>query len=110
MRWLSFGGSGIFLKLSVGGWGEMQVVREQIRRMAVGGPQTEADKANLYEVSSSEDSEVAAEYRKALATRSVVASGPWEKPEGVPDAICEALSKNIVFRGINQGLLQQVSS
>ncbi|GMH33287.1 hypothetical protein BSKO_01121 [Bryopsis sp. KO-2023] len=86
----------------------VEVVREQIRRMAVGGPQTEADKANLYEVSSSEDSEVGAEYRKALATRSVVPSGPWEKPEGVTEAICDSLAKNIVFRGINQGLLQQV--
>lgn len=86
----------------------VEVVREQIRRMAVGGPQTEADRANLYEVSSSEDSDVEQQYHRALTTRSVVSMGPVEKPEGVMDAICSALSQNLVFRGINQQLLQQV--
>eukprot|EP00803_Ostreobium_quekettii_P004993 evm.model.scf_3495.2 EVM.evm.TU.scf_3495.2 scf_3495:7540-10005(-) len=35
----------------------MEVVREQLRRMAVGGPQTEADRAKIYEVSSSDNSD-----------------------------------------------------
>lgn len=86
----------------------MQVVREQIRKMALGGPQTEADKANLYEVSSSEDTQSEIEYRSELIDSTSMNIDPLEKPEGVSERICDALSRNQVFRGINQHLLQQV--
>lgn len=76
--------------------------------MAVGGPQTEADKANLYEVSSSEDSQSELEYSSELNDNTTMGMDPLEKPEEVSERICDALSRNQVFRGINQHLLQQV--
>lgn len=141
-------------------------MREQIRKLAVGGPPGKDDKGAIYQVSDSEDEElqeemprrvgawsgalwsggkwpdrtdclhgalVTAECAESLGPCEVLASqrgspkGPtyhhsmvhvcngrrsampgWSKPQEVTDAICEALKRNFVFKGISESLLLEV--
>lgn len=39
----------------------LQAVRDQIRKLAVGGPQSKEEKANVYEVADSDDEDLALE-------------------------------------------------
>lgn len=84
----------------------IEVVREQIRRMAIGGPQSEADKANLYAVSSSDGSDAKESETDDRAQSSE--SNFVLKPPAVVNTICEALSYNQVFRGIQEASLMEV--
>ncbi|CAD7704400.1 unnamed protein product [Ostreobium quekettii] len=84
----------------------MEVVREQLRRMAVGGPQTEADRAKIYEVSSSDNSDNDGQEleRSITLSRNEVV---W-KPENTVSTICGALKDNQVFHGMADSLVQMV--
>ena len=48
----------------------------------------------------------AAHLRCPLGRRSVLSG--WSKPQEVTDAICEALKRNFVFKGISESLLLEV--
>lgn len=76
-------------------------VREQMRKMAVGGGPGKDDKIAVYAVSDSDD--------EGLASDSAgFAASSWSKPQEVTDAICKALNQNFVFKGISEGLLVEV--
>lgn len=79
-----------------------EAVREQIRKLAVGGAPNKDDKDAVYQVSDSEDEELTSDMSRPLHM-----SG-WFKPQEVTDAICEALKRNFVFKGISESLLLEV--
>ncbi|GLC48322.1 hypothetical protein PLESTB_000083500 [Pleodorina starrii] len=80
-----------------------EAVRDQIRKLAVGGPQAKEEKEKIYEVSDSEDEEL----DNDPLDRGTL-SGDWYKPQEVTDAILEALKRNFVFKGIPQSHLVEV--
>ncbi|GIL52865.1 hypothetical protein Vafri_8639 [Volvox africanus] len=80
-----------------------EAVRDQIRKLAVGGPQAKEEKEKIYEVSDSEDEELDDD----PLDRGML-SGDWYKPQEVTDAILEALKRNFVFKGIPQSHLVEV--
>ncbi|KAG2485663.1 hypothetical protein HYH03_015635 [Edaphochlamys debaryana] len=80
-----------------------EAVRDQIRKLAVGGPQAKEEKEKIYEVSDSEDEELENDPNER-----VTLSGDWYKPQEVTDAILEALKRNFVFKGIPQNHLVEV--
>lgn len=77
-----------------------EAVRAGLRRLAVGGPQTQEDKAAVYEVSASDD-ELELEENLSDVQR-------WHKPDPITNAICDALKKNFVFKGITDEQLVEV--
>jgi cGMP-dependent protein kinase len=77
-----------------------EAVRDQIRKLVVGGPQTKEEKANVYEVSDSEEEDLIEEDSPKVATS--------EKSNQEKEAICEGLKKNFVFKGIPDNLLLEV--
>jgi len=79
-----------------------EAVREQIRKLAVGGPPGKGDTA-VYQVSDSEDEDL--EDSEDIRHPSI---GNWQKPQYVTDDICHALQKNFIFKGISQDLLLEV--
>ncbi|PNW86201.1 hypothetical protein CHLRE_02g076900v5 [Chlamydomonas reinhardtii] len=80
-----------------------EAVRDQIRKLAVGGPQAKEEKEKIYEVSDSEDEELEDD-----PSERTTLSGDWYKPQEVTDAILEALKRNFVFKGIPQNHLVEV--
>ncbi len=78
-------------------------MRDQIRKLVVGGPQSKEDQARIIEVSDSDDEESA---NVQPSRRSQ--AGQLPKPPDVTAAICEALKRSFVFSGISEDLLKQV--
>ncbi|GAX83981.1 hypothetical protein CEUSTIGMA_g11406.t1 [Chlamydomonas eustigma] len=77
-----------------------EAVRDQMRKLAVGGPAATQDEKNaIYEVSDSEDEDLDGEGRGQTG---------WSKDQEITDAICDALKKNFVFKGIPESLLLEV--
>eukprot|EP00199_Chlamydomonas_sp_CCMP681_P000070 CAMPEP_0119102536 /NCGR_PEP_ID=MMETSP1180-20130426/1251_1 /TAXON_ID=3052 ORGANISM="Chlamydomonas cf sp, Strain CCMP681" /NCGR_SAMPLE_ID=MMETSP1180 /ASSEMBLY_ACC=CAM_ASM_000741 /LENGTH=1028 /DNA_ID=CAMNT_0007086843 /DNA_START=136 /DNA_END=3222 /DNA_ORIENTATION=+ len=79
-----------------------EAVREQIRKMAVGVTPGKDDQTAIYAVSDSEDEELTLDSLKPFSLPG------WSKPQEVTDAICEALKRNFVFKGISDVLLLEV--
>lgn len=77
-----------------------EAVRDQIRKLAVGG-KPEKDDVAIYEVSGSEDEDLDLDGR-------AFGEGGWSKPQEITDAVCEALKRNFVFKGISDSLLLDV--
>lgn len=77
-----------------------EAVRDHIRKLVVGGPQNKEDKAKVYEVSDSEDDDLD---DSDEGIRSILT-----KPPDLTEAICEAVKKNFVFKGIPEHLLAEV--
>ncbi|PNH08002.1 cAMP-dependent protein kinase regulatory subunit [Tetrabaena socialis] len=80
-----------------------EAVRDQIRKLAVGGPQAKEEKEKIYEVSDSEDDTLVDDPAERVAL-----AGDWYKPQEVTDSILEALKRNFVFKGIPQNHLVEV--
>ncbi|KAJ9511311.1 hypothetical protein QJQ45_029755, partial [Haematococcus lacustris] len=79
-----------------------EAVREQIRKLAVGGAPSKDAKDAIYAVSDSEDEEL----QESDLPRHTLTG--WGKPQEVTDAVCEALKRNFVFKGISESLLVEV--
>ncbi len=87
-----------------------QFVRQQIKKMAVGGPATDADKSQLYEVSDSEDDlsddELDAEPAQASTTPSTrfvlalavtdLGHDPFDDEPDGPSQVCTTFSTKII--------------
>lgn len=90
-----------------------QAVRDQIRRLVVGGPQTVEEKLRVIEVSDSEDDDIDfdAAVAAAVAEMGAAAKGEVKREEHPPEeteAVCSSLRNNFVFRGIPEDLLREV--
>jgi hypothetical protein len=80
-------------------------VRDQIRRLVVGGPQSVEEKARVIDVSDSDDDDDAG----GAAAAAAAAGGPRRAhAAGVEDAIRASLRGNFVFKGIPEDLLHEV--
>eukprot|EP00775_Hariotina_reticulata_P000866 gene866-1188_t len=87
-----------------------EAVRDQIRKMVVGGPLAAEDKNRVDAVSDSEDDQE--ELAEALKSE----SSRWQEPDNalpasktleLMQAICGALGSNMLFKGISQELLTE---
>eukprot|EP00879_Flechtneria_rotunda_P001387 GHRR01001538.1.p1 GENE.GHRR01001538.1~~GHRR01001538.1.p1 ORF type:complete len:1213 (+),score=453.23 GHRR01001538.1:393-3641(+) len=85
-----------------------EAVRDQIRKMVVGGPLAAEDRKSIDAVSDSEDDQDELSAMEVDTSKLGVAGSQLvEKPPEVTHAIVEALSKNFVFKGIPEQLLQE---
>ncbi|KAK9812821.1 hypothetical protein WJX72_004332 [[Myrmecia] bisecta] len=86
-----------------------EVVRDQLRKLAVGGPQPAGDQPSFYEVSDSSDEELNKE--ETITTKYSRQSSVLipKQPEAI-EKICQALETSFVFKGINRDILHQVVS